>query len=165
VATMFEPEHPCRLMPTRHCPDIYDGVCGPDRPCARYESNDPTPWEGEAAAAQAARAAAWASRTEPRLNWIGVKADPTAGMCACTPTPGIPVNMCLNAAAWHILLVDDDGRLVSLHTCEPHFELAASLGQRVITYHAHGPNCRIVYADRRTILDTESGLSHCEGRI
>lgn len=37
------PEHPCRIMPTRHCPDVYEGVCG-DRPCARFESEDETPW-------------------------------------------------------------------------------------------------------------------------
>lgn len=40
---IFEPEHPCRLMPTRDCPPSYGGVCG-DRPCARLESNDPAPW-------------------------------------------------------------------------------------------------------------------------
>jgi hypothetical protein len=102
---------------------------------------------------------------EPRLNWIGVAADPTAGMCAATPTPGIAVNMCPLPAAWHILLVDDDGRPVSLHVCEPHFDLACSLGQRVITYHAHGPLCRLRSEDRRTMLDTETNLSHCEGRI
>lgn len=38
-----DPVHPCRRIPTRHCPVIYDGVCG-DRPCARYESDDETPW-------------------------------------------------------------------------------------------------------------------------
>lgn len=37
------PEHPCRQMPTRHCPKVYAGVCG-DRPCARFESEDPAPW-------------------------------------------------------------------------------------------------------------------------
>lgn len=39
----FEPVHPCRVMPTRHCPASYGMVCG-DRPCARFESDDETPW-------------------------------------------------------------------------------------------------------------------------
>lgn len=39
----FEPVYPCREMPTRHCPAVYVGVCG-DRPCARFESDDETPW-------------------------------------------------------------------------------------------------------------------------
>ncbi len=38
-----DPEHPCRIMPTRRCPPPYDGVCG-DRPCARFESDDLSPW-------------------------------------------------------------------------------------------------------------------------
>jgi len=42
----FEPAHPCRQMPTRHCPASYGTVCG-DRPCARHESEDPTPWYPE----------------------------------------------------------------------------------------------------------------------
>ncbi|WP_330349251.1 hypothetical protein [Streptomyces sp. NBC_00582] len=33
----------CRVMETRTCPPSYYGPCG-DRPCARFESNDPTPW-------------------------------------------------------------------------------------------------------------------------
>jgi hypothetical protein len=40
---MFDPLHPCREMPTRGCPEQYGDVCG-DRPCARYESEDPAPW-------------------------------------------------------------------------------------------------------------------------
>lgn len=39
----MEPVYPCRHMITRHCPAIYDSVCD-DRPCARYESEDPNPW-------------------------------------------------------------------------------------------------------------------------
>jgi hypothetical protein len=39
----MEPVYACREMPTRHCPAAYDSVCG-DRPCARYESEDPRPW-------------------------------------------------------------------------------------------------------------------------
>ena len=39
----MDPVHPCRQMPTRHCPAIYQDICG-DRPCARYESRDETPW-------------------------------------------------------------------------------------------------------------------------
>lgn len=38
----FVPEHPCRLIESRHCPAIYDKVC--EGLCARYESKDPTPW-------------------------------------------------------------------------------------------------------------------------
>ncbi|NUP19245.1 MAG: hypothetical protein HOZ81_24765 [Streptomyces sp.] len=37
----------CRIMETRTCPESYNGPCG-DRPCARFESEDPTPWEGSA---------------------------------------------------------------------------------------------------------------------
>lgn len=44
----MEPLHPCRVMFTRHCPAVYDGVCG-DRPCARYESEDAAPWLPELA--------------------------------------------------------------------------------------------------------------------
>jgi hypothetical protein len=40
---IFEPEFPCRLMETRSCPKMYNGVCG-DRPCARFESDDEEPW-------------------------------------------------------------------------------------------------------------------------
>ncbi|WP_203911186.1 hypothetical protein [Rhizocola hellebori] len=40
----MDPAYPCRQMPTRHCPAIYQDVCGDDRPCARYESTDETPW-------------------------------------------------------------------------------------------------------------------------
>lgn len=46
---IFDPAFPCRVMPTRHCPDSYGDVCG-DRPCARYESEDETPWLPEAGA-------------------------------------------------------------------------------------------------------------------
>lgn len=42
----MEPVHPCRVMLTRHCPAVYEGVCG-DRPCARFESDDETPWLAE----------------------------------------------------------------------------------------------------------------------
>jgi hypothetical protein len=41
--TLFEPDHPCREMPTRACPALYEGVCG-ERLCARFESDDETPW-------------------------------------------------------------------------------------------------------------------------
>ncbi|WP_314411406.1 hypothetical protein [Streptomyces sp. DSM 40484] len=42
------PPHPadgatCRVMETRTCPESYNGPCG-ERPCARFESDDPTPW-------------------------------------------------------------------------------------------------------------------------
>lgn len=41
---LVEPTYPCRVMPTRRCPPAYEGVCGEDRPCARFESEDETPW-------------------------------------------------------------------------------------------------------------------------
>jgi len=41
---MMTPRFACREMPTRHCPDVYGDLCGPDRPCARYESTDVDPW-------------------------------------------------------------------------------------------------------------------------
>lgn len=44
---VFEPVHPCREMPTRHCPAVYKDVCGSSRPCARFESWDETPWRPE----------------------------------------------------------------------------------------------------------------------
>lgn len=40
------PTHSCRQMPTRNCPAAYGAVCG-DRPCARFESDDETPWLSE----------------------------------------------------------------------------------------------------------------------
>ena len=40
---LMEPVFPCREMPTRHCPAVYEGTCG-ERPCARYESSDEAPW-------------------------------------------------------------------------------------------------------------------------
>lgn len=42
-----DPDATCRLMVTRTCPPSYRGPCG-DRPCARIESDDPTPWLDEA---------------------------------------------------------------------------------------------------------------------
>lgn len=33
----------CRRMETRTCPQPYNGPCG-ERPCARFESDDPAPW-------------------------------------------------------------------------------------------------------------------------
>jgi hypothetical protein len=42
----FAPVHPCRRMSSRHCPVVYEDVCG-DRPCARFESDDETPWLAE----------------------------------------------------------------------------------------------------------------------
>lgn len=36
----------CRIMSTRRCPAVYQGVCG-DRPCARFESEDEGPWLDE----------------------------------------------------------------------------------------------------------------------
>jgi hypothetical protein len=40
----FVPEEAaCRIMETRICPPSYTGPCG-ERPCARFESDDPGPW-------------------------------------------------------------------------------------------------------------------------
>jgi hypothetical protein len=33
----------CRVMLTRRCPPRYHGPCG-ERPCARFESDDLSPW-------------------------------------------------------------------------------------------------------------------------
>lgn len=41
------PKYPCRELETRACPKSYGDVCG-DRPCARYESEDETPWAADA---------------------------------------------------------------------------------------------------------------------
>jgi hypothetical protein len=38
----FDPVHPCRRQPTRHCPAVYGAVCG-DRPCARFEADGEDP--------------------------------------------------------------------------------------------------------------------------
>jgi hypothetical protein len=40
------PVHACHKMPTRHCPAVYQDVCGA-RPCARFESDSPAPWVPE----------------------------------------------------------------------------------------------------------------------
>lgn len=37
------PSAACRIMETRTCPPSYNGPCG-NRPCARFESDDPGPW-------------------------------------------------------------------------------------------------------------------------
>lgn len=38
----FAPVHPCREMPTRHCPAVYGDVCG-TRPCARFQADENDP--------------------------------------------------------------------------------------------------------------------------
>jgi hypothetical protein len=48
----------CRRMETRTCPPSYNGPCG-DRPCARFESDDPTPWLDTSTEEQTLR---WARR-------------------------------------------------------------------------------------------------------
>lgn len=40
---IFEPEKPCRVTPTRGCPMLRPAGCE-GHPCARYESDDETPW-------------------------------------------------------------------------------------------------------------------------
>lgn len=42
-ATEEPPLATCRRMETRTCPAAYNGPCA-DRPCARFESDDETPW-------------------------------------------------------------------------------------------------------------------------
>lgn len=34
---------PCRLMPTRRCPDVFTEGCA-EGACARFESDDEAPW-------------------------------------------------------------------------------------------------------------------------
>ncbi|MFM9542292.1 hypothetical protein [Streptomyces turgidiscabies] len=51
----------CRRMETRTCPPSYNGPCG-DRPCARFESEDPTPWLDTAEAPTAEEADATIER-------------------------------------------------------------------------------------------------------
>lgn len=51
----FEPIHACRELPTRHCPAVYNAVCG-ERPCARFEAKDEAPWLPEIEAGQTAKA-------------------------------------------------------------------------------------------------------------
>jgi hypothetical protein len=41
----MEPVYPCRVMPTRHCPAVYEATCNDAfKPCARFECDDETPW-------------------------------------------------------------------------------------------------------------------------
>ena len=53
----FEPVYPCRVMPTRHCPAMFESTCdnfeyheppiatdAGTYPCARYESDEEWPW-------------------------------------------------------------------------------------------------------------------------
>lgn len=42
-ATTGDDDATCRRMETRTCPQPYNGPCG-ERPCARFESDDPAPW-------------------------------------------------------------------------------------------------------------------------
>lgn len=51
----------CRIMETRSCPTSYAGPCG-DRPCARFESDDPTPWTEQVPAADENQALRWSRR-------------------------------------------------------------------------------------------------------
>lgn len=52
MAAPFQPVHGCRELPTRHCPTSYGEPCGDDRPCARLDSDDPTPWLQEIRSSQ-----------------------------------------------------------------------------------------------------------------
>lgn len=98
-----------------------------------------------------------------RLNWIGTDADPTDGMCKCTPTPGIPVNMCPQVAEWHVLVMEDE-RPVSLLVCSHHYPLAIALGDRVLTFHPVDPACRLHGLTRLTLVNPDNGVSHCQSR-
>lgn len=49
----MDPAYPCRELPTRHCPALYEhvkhgesvGGCAPDEPCARFDrERHPSPW-------------------------------------------------------------------------------------------------------------------------
>lgn len=44
VNPLADPDAPCREMPTRACPESYGDTGCDGRPCARFESDDPTPW-------------------------------------------------------------------------------------------------------------------------
>ncbi|GGQ48651.1 hypothetical protein [Streptomyces asoensis] len=67
-----EPEAACRVMDTRTCPPTYNGPCG-DRPCARFESDDPTPWLDTAPAAEPP-----ADDADPAPNLLHVLVDRAA---------------------------------------------------------------------------------------
>lgn len=62
----------CRVMDTRTCPPAYNGPCG-DRPCARFESDDPTPWLDTAPAAEPP-----ADDADPAPNLLHVLVDRAA---------------------------------------------------------------------------------------
>jgi hypothetical protein len=101
--------------------------------------------------------------TEPRLNWIGTDADPTDGMCKCTPTPGIPINMCPYPAEWHVLVLDN-GAPVSLLVCTGHYDVATELGERVLTFHRVDRACLFPGLTRRTLVNPDNNVSHCQSR-
>lgn len=43
----MDPRYPCRILPTRHCPAIWNALCPAPGPCARFESEDEAPWRPE----------------------------------------------------------------------------------------------------------------------
>jgi len=49
-----DPEYPCRIIPTKRCPDLYEDVYGP-RPCARYESHNEAVWLAELSTGEVCR--------------------------------------------------------------------------------------------------------------
>jgi hypothetical protein len=96
-----------------------------------------------------------------RLNWIGVATDPTDGMCKCTPTPDVPVNMCPELAGWHVLVVEG-GVPVSLLVCHGHYGVACSLGDHVLTFHPVEAGCFLPGRTRLTLIEPATGISHCQ---
>ncbi|MFE6362933.1 hypothetical protein ACFVP3_23405 [Streptomyces sp. NPDC057806] len=127
------PDATCRVMETRTCPESYAGPCG-DRPCARFESDDPTPWFGTTVerAVDAAEpkhcdapghgshlgfTCAEVDQTKPYWNdrWTHEPAaDATAPATTCSAryTGVLPVGECIRAAG-HIPFTDhtdDRGR-------------------------------------------------------
>jgi hypothetical protein len=82
-----EPEFPCRVMDTRGCPDSYGDVCGP-RPCARFESDNGTPWLTEP------------DREERPMTVPGPTVRPTAYAVSCLPPDAINADVFTITVEW-----------------------------------------------------------------
>lgn len=94
----------CRRMETRTCPPSYNGPCG-DRPCARFESDDPAPWTNtaEAPAAEGTHpltSPAWrpgegydrCPRRVTGLQCVFRAGHPPHGCAGATSNPGTPTD-------------------------------------------------------------------------
>lgn len=94
----------CRRMETRTCPPSYNGPCG-DRPCARFESNDPAPWTdtAEVPAAEGTHpltSPAWrpgegydrCPRRVTGLQCVFRAGHPPHGCAGATSNPGTPTD-------------------------------------------------------------------------